>query len=119
MSKRILICRECLDHSYIPDKLPTRENIRSEILESIKRFLSSADRGFFSTHIYGNVGTGKTVLSRRIAKDLELNMGKDIITCYVNCRFSRRIYRVLAEIAKQISEELPDRDLYCRWGESK
>jgi len=99
-----------LEHSYIPEKLPTRENIRREISASVERFLNISSRGFWSVHIYGNVGTGKTVLSRRIAKDIT-DRNNDILTCYVNCRFSRRIYRVLADIAKQISDELPTRGL--------
>ncbi len=100
-----------LSHGFVPDKLPTREDIRKKILEESKRFFEISTSNYRGIHIYGDVGTGKTVLSRRIGIDLVNIFGHNIILCYVNCRFSRRIYRVLAQIAGQISDTLPQRGL--------
>ncbi len=107
---RILLRPDTLDHGYVPERLPTRENIRRELLDEIRWFYG-APGGFRGILIHGAVGSGKTVLARRICEDLKGVFGDDIITCYVNCRFSGRIYRVLAEIARQISEDLPSRGL--------
>jgi len=107
----LFINPETLDHNYIPEKLPTREAIRKEILDEILMFYRKSTRSYRGMHIFGGVGSGKTVLSRRIGRDLENTLGDEIIVCYVNCRFSRRIYRVLAEIARQISDILPQRGL--------
>jgi len=109
---KIIVAPETLDHSFIPEKLPTRENIRSELFLKIRQFFSqSSGKGFKGIHISGSVGSGKTVLSRRVAADLKTVFRENLIICYVNCRFSRRVYRVLAQIASQISSSLPQRGL--------
>jgi len=111
MKESIIVNPDSLEHSYVPEILPTREDIRKEIVDLFRHFFRTSSGGFRSVHLYGNVGTGKTVLSRRIGKDLMNLFEADIIVCYVNCRFSRRVYRVLADIARQISETLPQRGL--------
>ena len=108
---KIIVNYDSLEHSFIPENLPTREDIRSRLYDHIIRFLEAGRKGFMGIHIFGNVGTGKTVLSRRIGKDISETFGSDVVTCYVNCRLSRRIYRVVADIAQQLSEDLPKRGL--------
>lgn len=109
---KIIVAPETLDHSYIPEKLPTREKVRNELSYKISQFFSKVSgRGFRGIHIWGSVGSGKTILSRRVAEDLKSVFGRRLIVCYVNCRFSRRVYRVLAQITAQISPSLPQRGL--------
>lgn len=108
----IFVDPRSLEHTFIPDRLPAREELRSKLFSKIKSFFSEPlGAGFKSIYIYGGVGSGKTVLSRRIAADLKTVFGETLHVCYVNCRFSRRVYRVLAQIASQISPSIPQRGL--------
>ncbi|MCR8453853.1 MAG: AAA family ATPase [Crenarchaeota archaeon] len=108
----IIIRPESLEHTFVPDRLPAREELRYQLLSKIMDFFSKqSGAGFKGIYIYGGVGSGKTVLSRRVAMDLKAKFGDALDICYVNCRFSRRVYRVLAQIASQISPSLPRRGL--------
>lgn len=101
--------KSALEHSYVPDRLPMRETERKKLLGVISEFFSSGGT-YKGILVYGSFGTGKTVLSRRIAYDLESEFS-DLLSIYVNCRFSRRVYRVLSKIVEQISPDLPHRGL--------
>jgi len=110
MTQKILIKPETLEHSYIPDDLPRREKERNIIFEQLSDFFK-LNEPFFSWIIYGHSGVGKTVLSRRISEDIKKELGNEVFTVYVNCRYSRKIYRILIELVKQIERSVPDRGL--------
>ncbi len=107
---RILLHPETLEHFFTPPKLPHREDIRETLA---KRFINlfESSESYTSWVIYGHSGVGKTVLSWRVEKDLREHFKNDILVAYVNCRQSRKIYRVLVEIVKQIEKTVPEKGL--------
>jgi len=108
--KRILLHPETLEHSFTPPTLPHRENKRKTLT---KRFINLFESGesYASWIIYGHSGVGKTVLSWRVEKDLREYFKDDLLVAYVNCRQSRKVYRVLVEIVKQIEKTVPEKGL--------
>lgn len=109
MVDKILIRPETLEHSYIPEKLPRRENVRRDISSDLIDFFQHGF-GFTSWIIYGGAGAGKTVLSHRVGNDVKKVFDKDLILVYVNCK-GKRSYRVLTEIVHQIESSIPERGL--------
>ncbi|MHA1676767.1 MAG: Cdc6/Cdc18 family protein [Candidatus Njordarchaeales archaeon] len=109
VSKTILIKPKTLSHTFIPPKLPIREAERSELTENLLDFFTS-DEAYTSWSLIGSVGIGKTVLSRRVGKDLQEQINQFKLA-YVNCRFSRRVYKVLVELVSQIEPSIPPRGL--------
>ncbi len=108
--KKILIHPETLEHSFTPPSLPHREKERQLL---VKRFVNlfESSESYTSWVIYGHSGVGKTVLSWRVEKDLREVFGENILVAYVNCRQSRKVYRVLVEIVKQIEKSVPEKGL--------
>jgi len=95
-----------LEHYYLPDKLPTRESDLTEIKGDIKQFFSVNAPRFDSWLIHGPIGSGKTVLSRKIAEDLKKEF-EGLREVYVNCRNERRVYNVLASMVTSLEPSLP------------
>ncbi|MGQ4892591.1 MAG: Cdc6/Cdc18 family protein [Candidatus Njordarchaeia archaeon] len=99
-----------LDHNFVPDRLPRRENERKTVLDDLKQFYSLEEfNSFTSWLIYGSVGSGKTVLSRRISEDLEDKFRENLRTVYVNCRNEKKVYNVLIKMVQSIEPSLPRR----------
>jgi cell division control protein 6 len=97
-----------LFHDYIPHSLPFRE----EEIKKIAHLLSNLLKGYRSSNlfVYGKPGTGKTavvkyVINRFISILEEYN--KDLNYSYVNCRLAGTEYRIITNIAKDISLDLP------------
>jgi len=109
-AKRILLRPETLEHDFVPDDLPRREEERLRLREAFMEFYSSSEL-FTSWVIIGDPGIGKTVLSKRVLRDLEKNLQKRILGAYVNCRLSRRVYMVLGELVKHVAPSVPRRGL--------
>jgi len=110
VKRSILIRPETLEHDFIPEQLPRREEEREKLKEFFLDFFNSKET-FTSWIIIGDSGIGKTVLSRRVLKDLESSLGKSIVGAYVNCRLSRRVYMVLGELVKHVAPSVPRRGL--------
>jgi cell division control protein 6 len=108
LKSRIFVNRDVLRPDYIPDELPHRE----EQIAKLGSILAPALRGAKPNNvfIYGLTGTGKTavvkyVLKRLYAKALEL--GVDIIPCYINTRQDDTTYRVLLKLSECVGLRLP------------
>jgi cell division control protein 6 len=100
--------KEVLRHSYTPNELPHRE---AEV-KQLASILASALRGETPSNIliYGKSGTGKTIVSKFICKELEetgKKLGVDISVVYLNCEVTDTQYRVLANLANQFGEKVP------------
>jgi cell division control protein 6 len=100
--------KEALRHSYTPTELPHRE---SEI-KQLAFILTPSLKGETPSNIliYGKSGTGKTIVSRFICKELEetgAKVGVPVSTVYLNCEITDTKYRVLANLAKHFGENIP------------
>ncbi len=105
---RIFRDREVLQHHYIPNKLPHREEEIHRIVEVIAPALKSYKCS--NLFIYGKTGTGKTaavkyVLERLMNKSRELKA--PVRSCYVNCRLAGTEYRVLSSLCSAVDVKVP------------
>ncbi|MFQ5800245.1 MAG: ORC1-type DNA replication protein [Candidatus Hydrothermarchaeales archaeon] len=100
--------KEVLRHSYTPEELPHRNNE----IRHLALILSSALRNEESSNIliYGKSGTGKTIVSRFVCKELERTAKKlniPVKTAYINCEITDTQYRVLQNLADGFGEKVP------------
>jgi cell division control protein 6 len=103
-NNKIFRDREVLRHSYRPQILPHRkpqiEEIASILAPSLRNETPS------NILIYGKTGTGKTACVRHVGTELEKasgNMGTLCRIVHLNCEVIDTQYRVLAQIAKDLS----------------
>ncbi|OPY37471.1 MAG: ORC1-type DNA replication protein [Methanoregula sp. PtaU1.Bin051] len=103
-NNKIFRDREVLRHSYRPQILPHRkpqiEEIASILAPSLRNETPS------NILIYGKTGTGKTACVRHVGTELEKvssNMGTVCRIVHLNCEVIDTQYRVLAQIAKELS----------------
>ena len=97
--------RRAFDHAFEPAKLPHRGGE----VESLVRNLVDALNGHIPSNmlLYGVPGSGKTVVTRYVLSQL-LDKGKEMgepVFCYeINCRNIDTKYRVVQNIASQLSQ---------------
>jgi cell division control protein 6 len=106
--EQIFVNKEVLRHSYTPLELPHR---KIEI-HKLAFILAPALKNETPSNIliYGKSGTGKTIVSKFICKELEKTgkkKKKPIQTIYLNCEITDTKYRVLANLAKHFKKEIP------------
>jgi len=103
--------KEALRHSYTPDEFPHRE----EEIKMLASILSSALKCELPSNIliYGKSGTGKTIVSKHVASELERassesgENGGRVKTVYLNCEIMNTEYRALQKIAESFGESIP------------
>ncbi len=107
--------KTALTTAFLPSKIPHREN---EILQ-MTQILAPLLKGYSANNIfiYGTCGTGKTICSRFVARQLE-DIAKackhPIKTIYINCKMKKVAdteYRLLAQMLKDFGDILPDTGL--------
>ncbi|MHA1596677.1 MAG: ORC1-type DNA replication protein [Candidatus Asgardarchaeia archaeon] len=101
--------REVLRPTYIPERLPHRE----EQMGKIGGILATCLKGGTPSNIfcYGKTGTGKTAVVKYILKHLvdktrELKIREPIVS-YINCAIVDTNYRVLSQLCEGLGEKLP------------
>jgi len=97
------IDRDILRPSYIPDRLPHRE----EQVDALAQILSTALRGERPSNvlIFGIVGTGKTAVVKYIENELrKTNLGRPVDYVYMNCEIVDTPYGVLANVGNRFVE---------------
>jgi len=107
--------KDALMPSFIPKKISYRDN---EIMQ-LGSILSPVLRGFQTNNVfvYGTCGTGKTICSRFVLKQLEemgKNNGRRIKTIYINCKMKKIAdteYRLFAQLLRELGVEVPDTGL--------
>ncbi len=100
--------KEALRHSYTPNELPHRD----KEIRQLANILAPALKGETPSNvlIYGKSGTGKTIVSRFICRELintSKKIGVPVNATYVNCEITDTKYRVLAKLAKSFGAKVP------------
>jgi cell division control protein 6 len=96
--------KDALMHDYVPSRLPHRERE----LDDLKAYFNSVLRERFSLkiHVNGAVGTGKTVLCRRLLKFLEeeaSRLGVRLRCAYVNLARNSKFYYAMSDLHAQVA----------------
>jgi len=99
--------RDVLSSDYIPDETPHR----GEQVKNLASIIAPTLRGAKASNvfIYGKTGTGKTVITKYVTSELN-KMNDKIKIVYINCKMKRvsdTEYRLLAELARELGEEIP------------
>lgn len=106
--KSIFKNKSALNHDFIPDYLPHRDEEIRELVEIISPFVLG-NKGS-NVLLYGKTGTGKTACVRFILKAL-LNKAKShgfkFSFSFSNCRMDGSEYRVLVSLGSQLGLKLP------------
>ena len=105
----ILLDAAPLSYDWVPPEVVGREEEQSALASM---FTSIATPGMSCRAIItGNVGSGKTVLSRAFADDLSrhLSTARTIIPVHVNCRNHPTTAQVLQRVAKSLDDRWPER----------
>jgi len=99
--------KDVLSHSYIPDITLHRDNQITQLAS----ILSPALKGnkISNLFIYGKTGSGKTLVTKYVASELEKQSNK-IKTFYLNCKMKRVAdteYRLIAELSRMLGCSIP------------
>ena len=100
--------RDILRPSFVPDKLPHRE----EQVDELAQILATALRGERPSNvlIYGQTGTGKTAVVKYIENEFKkLDGGRTVHYMYMNCEIVDTPYGVLQNVANRLVENLSQR----------
>lgn len=108
--KTVFQDKKFLDHRFLPDKLPHRE----EQIKSIAKYWVEALNAVTPPDItiYGKTGTGKTAVAKFAMKQLrEAAKGQDINirTEYIRCTDYTTEYQVIARLCQQMGRDVPYR----------
>ncbi len=105
--------KKILMPAFVPNKISYRD---SEI-QQLSQVLAPQLRGYNTSNvfIYGTCGTGKTICTRFVLKQLvEAVDGKKITPIYINCKMKKvsdTEYRMLAQMLRELGEVIPDTGL--------
>ena len=90
--------REALLHHYVPETLPHRERELAELKRWFEPILS--DNVNVKVHVYGPMGTGKTVLCNRLGRHLvdeAERRGVKLKFIHVNMAYTPKPYHVIVK----------------------
>ncbi|HEY5538690.1 MAG TPA: AAA family ATPase, partial [Thermoplasmata archaeon] len=102
------IDRDILRPSFVPDRLPHRE----EQVDQLAQILATALRGDRPSNvlIYGQTGTGKTAVVKYIENEFKkLEGGRTVHYMYLNCEIVDTPYAVLQNLANRFVENFSQR----------
>lgn len=107
--------KTALTSGFLPAKIPHREHE----IRQLSQILAPLLKGYKANNIfiYGTCGTGKTICSRFVAKQLEdiaKTHKREIKTIYINCRMKKVAdteYRLFAQLLKDFGDAIPDTGL--------
>lgn len=96
--------REALFHDYVPLRLPHREREFEELLGYFKPIIR--EKLSIKVHVNGEIGTGKTVLCRKLSRTLEgeaSSAGVRVKCAYVNLAYMPKPYYAMADLHRQVA----------------
>lgn len=103
-------CKKYLDHRFLPDKLPHREDQITSVAKYWKEALNGVTPP--DVTIYGKTGTGKTAVSKytrkqleQVSKEKEVNVRVE----YIRCTDYTTEYQVIARLCQQMGQDVPYR----------
>jgi len=98
-------CRRVLYNDYIPPRLPHRDGEMEELLGYFRPVILQG--GSARVHVYGPIGTGKTVLckslGKRIVDEAEEEAGLEVRYIYLNLAYMLSPYQVLTQLMNKLS----------------
>ncbi|GAB6055479.1 AAA family ATPase [Methanobacterium alkalithermotolerans] len=108
--KTVFADKQYLDHRFLPDNLPHRE----EQIKSIAKYWIEALNNVTPPDItiYGKTGTGKTAVAKFAMKQLKeaaKNNDLNIRTEYIRCTDYTTEYQVIARLCQQMGRDVPYR----------
>jgi len=103
-------CKKYLDHRFLPDNLPHRE----DQIKSVAKYWIEALNGVTppDVTIYGKTGTGKTAVAKFARKQLEhISKEKNVNVRveYIRCTDYTTEYQVIARLCQQMGQDVPYR----------
>ena len=96
--------RRVLQHDYTPSRLPHRDHQMKELWRYFEPVLS--EEATAKVHVYGPIGTGKTVLCKRFGIDFEEEAFKrkeKVRYVHVNLSYTPKIPYILTQLVDQVS----------------
>ncbi|MBN2043221.1 MAG: ORC1-type DNA replication protein [Candidatus Aenigmarchaeota archaeon] len=99
--------KDILTSRYIPQTIAHREDQINQIAKTLAPSLRGEKVS--NLFVFGTVGTGKTVSTNTVVKELE-KTSKKIKILYMNCKMknvSDTEYRLLAELSRMMGEDIP------------
>jgi cell division control protein 6 len=96
--------RRVLLHDYTPSRLPHRERELKELKSYFDPVLGEDVN--VKVHVHGSIGTGKTVLCRRLGSYLEVEAAKKrkkLKYVHVNLAYTPKPYHVMTKLLDQVS----------------
>ena len=106
---KVLVSKEPLSYDWTPSELVGREG---ELSELASMFFGIENHNVSCRAVVtGNVGSGKTVLTRRFCMDIssKLEGRRKVTTAHVNCRSHPSTSQVLQQIALSLDSGHPER----------
>jgi archaeal cell division control protein 6 len=99
-----------LDFDYVPDELPHRD----EAIKFLSRAYKGLTQGGNREHalLWGPVGTGKTAVAKRFARDFKAvltKQGKALEIAYVNCRSRKSAGLAMLGVLNHFEPNYPER----------
>jgi archaeal cell division control protein 6 len=108
--KTVFKCKKYLDHRFLPEKLPHRE----EQIKSVAKYWIEALNSVTppDVTIYGKTGTGKTAVAKFARKQLEQISKEKKVNVrveYIRCTDYTTEYQVIARLCQQMGRDVPYR----------
>lgn len=110
-NKSVFINKDALSIRYTPENIPHRDlqiNGLAKVLAPCLRLERPSN-----IFIYGKTGTGKTLVVQRVCHQLEATALKKQVplkVIYINCKMRRVAdteYRLLAQLAREVGQDVP------------
>lgn len=108
--KTVFKCKKYLDHRFLPEKLPHREEQIKSVAKYWIEALSSVTPP--DVTIYGKTGTGKTAVAKFARKQLEQISKEKKVNVrveYIRCTDYTTEYQVIARLCQQMGQDVPYR----------
>ena len=104
----LFVSKQVLQVRYVPDTILHRK----EQIDMLASILAPALRSDLPSNVflYGKTGTGKTVVTKHVLKELEKVGTDNLKIIYLNCKLKKVAdteYRLIAQLAREMGEAVP------------